>query len=75
MSADNYYYVFKRDGKYVVQCRFASCEYRPSDRRHGGDEFDTLDEALAAAYAEYSEYGVTLGHEFVTTVTEVEPSA
>lgn len=73
MSADNYYYVFKRGEKYVVQCRFASDEYQGSDRKSGGREFDTLAEATAYAYDEYSEYGVKFGPEFVTTVTEVEP--
>lgn len=61
MSADNYYYVFKRDGKCVVQCRFASSEYDESHDLQGGREFDSLDEAVRYANGEYSEYGVVFG--------------
>lgn len=60
MSGDDYYYVFKRDGKYVVQCRFSSYTY--SDDVSGGEEFDTFAEAdkaaCNAARNSSSEYGV-----------------
>ena len=61
MSADNYYYVVKRDGKYVVLCRFMSCDYEEGIPATGGVEFDTFSEADAYAHEGYSEYGVYYG--------------
>lgn len=69
MSADNYYYVFKRDGKYVVKCRFASFDYEEKDDLEGGKEFDTFDEADRYAREEYSEYGVIYGFPVRTVET------
>ena len=57
MSSDNYYQVWRRNGKFYVSMEFMSDEtvkFDPECAR----EFDTLDEAIEYAGSEYSEYGI-----------------
>jgi hypothetical protein len=68
MSADNYYFIFKRGAKYVVQCRFASSDYEEKDKEQGGVTFDSFVAAEEYAHTEYSEYGVS--YDFPTKVVE-----
>ncbi len=59
MSADNYYIIqLAPDGKFVPVMGFASDERIPAIR-DDHPRFDFLEDALAAARREYSEYGVS----------------
>lgn len=64
MSSDNYLYVTKRKGKYVVLHGFASIEYPSYDSLSCHGTFETLGEAVRAADDECStgivEYGYSI---------------
>ena len=74
MSADNYWFVRKHEGKYVLSMEFASDE-SPSDVDwHTNRRFDTLD-ALHAFLDDpitdnYTEYGLV--YDFPTRTVEVK---
>ncbi len=60
MSADNYYIIqLAPDGKFVPVMGFASDERIPAIR-DDHPRFDFLEDALAAAQREHSEYGVSV---------------
>lgn len=57
MSSDNFYLIWKKDGKYGVQMEFMSDD-GPYEHRATAVLFDTLEAAVSHASSEYSEYGV-----------------
>ena len=64
MSADNYMHILERDGGYVVDMRFASCNYTDADDTGvRGRWFPTFKEADDYAHSEWTEYGVRYGFE------------
>jgi hypothetical protein len=72
VSADNYVYVRKWRGKYVIEMRFASSDY--NDRRkpeRGAVEFDTAAQAVAHAHAsDDTEYGVRMTSEVLVAMLD-----
>ncbi len=63
MSSDNYIYVRRYRGRYVVTDESASADRPTPIERQGGNRgvfFDTLAEAIDYASTQYAEYGMRL---------------
>ena len=63
MSADNYIYVRRYRGRYVVTDESASADRPTPIERHGGNRgtsFGSLAEAVDYALTQYAEYGVRI---------------
>jgi hypothetical protein len=63
MSSDNYTYIRRYRGRYVVTDESASADRPAPIERQGGNRgvfFDTLGEAIDFALTQYSEYGLSV---------------
>ena len=58
MSADNYYLIWGRNGKFYVTMEFMSDDDPVDFDEEHAASFDTLEQAFESLEDEYSEYGV-----------------